>query len=396
MVVMMAAVGGLCGAAAPAAAQCVPRSGGPAGGGCPPDVTARAAVGAESIEPEAAVPAGASRVTCDRLRAEARAEAALLYAPRVQLEGIRAPGALDPARPAGAGGAVAQARLSLALSPIDMLRGHAIESVAAAECARVALADQLDRVLAVGTRHGELAAARDELAYLDGHIAEIDAMVSDGINRFERQRATAAEVEELRERRASLRAHIAELRHRSLVLEQFDGTAEIPREPAELAPRYRAAALEVDRRRADERGLSAWRLDVRAGLAEADQSDWFGVVELAYSFGDPWRRAADREFLRARARELASDPRDASVRWDQLRRAMRRSVDAIELEIRMVDDELAKLRSERDRVAQVADGNDGARQLQARYTINLIELEARRVSLSSLAAARRPLAGGAL
>jgi len=353
-------------------------------------------VHAESSAPEAGVPAGASRATCDRLRAEARAEAALLYAPRIQLEGIRAPGALDPTGPASSSNAVAQARLSLVLSPIDMLRGHAIESVAAAECVRATLSGQLDRILAVGERHGELAAARDELAYLDRHIAEIDAMVSETLNRFQRQRATAAEVEELRERRAGLRAHIAELRHRSMVLEQLDGEVEIPREPAELAPRYRAAALEVDRRRAHERGLSAWRLDVRGGFAEADRSDWFGVVELAYSFGDPWRRAADRELLRARARELASDPRDASVRWEQLRRAMRRSVDAIELEIRMVDDELATLRGERDRVAPMVDGNDGARQLQARYTLNLIELEARRASLSSLAAARRPLAEGSL
>ena len=62
--------------------------------------------------------------TCDRLAAEARAEAALLYAPRLEVEGARAPVAATAGDPDAVGGGL-QARVAVAGSPIDMLRGRA-------------------------------------------------------------------------------------------------------------------------------------------------------------------------------------------------------------------------------------------------------------------------------
>ena len=134
---------------------------------------------------------------CERLRAEARAEAVLLYAPRILVEGARAPSVVDAGDPVGVTDGL-QARASLGFSTVDALRGRALERIARAECSRTIAADRAGRALGVGARFGELAAVRAEIAYLEHHLPEIDALVSDAIERFEHQRATAIEVDELR------------------------------------------------------------------------------------------------------------------------------------------------------------------------------------------------------
>ena len=57
----------------------------------------------------------------------------------------------------------------------------------------------------------------------------------------------------------------------------------------------------------------------------------------------------------------------------------------------MIDEEIAAVRTERERI--VSQQTDPARQLVARYTLELIELEARRAYANALTAARRPFAG---
>lgn len=337
----------------------------------------------------AAEPASA---TCDRLLAEARSEALLHYAPRVEVVAARLPDVADPADVSSPAVAGLQARVALALSPVEMLRGRAIEGVAAAECVRDRLAAHIGAILAVGARHGERAAANAELAYLEDHLPEIDALVDETALRFERQRATAFELDDLRDQRAVLRVHAADLRHTASVLAELDEPLPAVDDLETLAAAYRAAALEVARRQGAMRELGAWRVDLRGGLSAGERADWFAMVELGYSLGGPLQGAAERRARRARATELAGDERELAVRLDRLRRAMRHSVEALALEAQRIDEDLALLRGEVARV--VGNSSDAARLLRARLTIRIIATEARRASVAALAAARRPLAGG--
>ncbi len=325
---------------------------------------------------------------CERLRAEARAEAVLLYAPRLQVEGARAPDVVDTSDPAALAGGL-QARASIAMPLIDALRGRAIERVAEADCVRARLARSASYALTLETRHGELEATRAELAYLVSQVDVVDSMVADIVARAAQQRATAIEVEELRGRRSSLRLRIAELRGTTAMLAELDG--DVPPAPPldHLASTIRTAELEADRRRADLRTLSAWRFDVRAGVAGGDRADWFAVLELGYSFGQPFQGGANDRALRARRAEL--DESDAIPRkLERLRRAMHGSVIALEAELRLLDDELATINTERTRVAEMT--TDPARHLNSRLTFEHIELQSRRASIAALANARRRLA----
>ena len=340
-----------------------------------------------------AAPAAADP-TCDRLEAEARAEAALLYAPRIEAEGARAPVAATTAEPDAIGGGL-QARLAVAVSPIDMLRGRAIERVARAECVREAVATRIERVLALGPRAGERAAIDHELAYLAARAPDVEALAAEARARGASGRATALELDELRQRLRTLARRAADLAHQRALIDDE------PAEPADatpvsltaLADAYRRAVAAVDRRRADTRALSAWQLEVRAGAAGGERLDWFVVAELGYSLGRPWQRAAERRLVRARAGELDADVRSPVARLARLRRVLAASATTLAGELAELDAELADLAAQEAQLAGL-DG-DAARGLRARQTLTRLELEARRAGLEVLARNHRTLAEGA-
>ena len=132
--------------------------------------------------------AAEDRSTCERLRAEARAEAALLYAPRIVVEGARVPGVVSGTEVGETPGDGVQGRIALAVSPVDMLRGRATERLALAECVLDEVTARVGEVLELGTRHGELEATRAELSSLESRIGELDTLVAEALDRFARQR----------------------------------------------------------------------------------------------------------------------------------------------------------------------------------------------------------------
>jgi hypothetical protein len=330
--------------------------------------------------------------TCDRLEAEADAETAILYAPRLVIEGARTPTLATPTDPTASATEGLQARASLSVSPTDMLRGRRIERAAAAECRFERASARAERALEVGIRHGEVEAMRAELAYYDTHLAEIDALVDDATERVSRQRATTMELHDLRERRSALRIRIADLRHAVALLEEQTALPP-PAELERLARTTRDTAVEVERRRGAVRDMTAWRFDIRGGIAATEKADWFAVVEVGYSFGQHWQAKANARAVRARAAEVATDERTATMQLAELRRLMRRSVVALDVELGSIDRELGALRAERAKLDELAAGNDTARHFRARIVISLVELEARRTHVSALLTARRPFAG---
>ncbi|HEY1812094.1 MAG TPA: hypothetical protein VGG74_07035 [Kofleriaceae bacterium] len=332
------------------------------------------------------------QATCDRLAAEADSQADVLYSPQIDVQGAHVPviSTTDPTL-AAAGGF--QARASLGISPTDMWRGHLIQRVASADCKRAKYADELDRILAVGDRYGELASTRAEVDYLSAHLAEVDALVADAEARLEHQRATAVEVDEIRERRTALHLQIAESKETLATLEQLDGPEVPVQDVAALVPAYRDSVVALEREQGSVRELAPWRITVSGGLAEADHADWFAIVDVTYSVGGIWQHRAEDRAADARHREAEHDEHDASVRLEMLRRAMHASALALTDELADVDQMLEKLHADLARLASADDSNDATHQLHARYTIQAIQLEARRASITALVAARRALAG---
>lgn len=342
----------------------------------------------------APVAADDREATCERLRAESRAEALPMYAPRLQVEGARVPGVLQVQDPSAVATEGYQVRAAVAFSPVDALKGRAIERIAEAECTREQIAGELSEVIAAGTAIGIADATRAELAHLEAHLGDVDAIVAEVSARFAAQRATAVEVDDLRGRRSSIVVRIAELRASLATLEVLEVDPGQAASLSSLASKYRDASLVVQERRGDLRGLSPWRVEVRGGLAAADGADWFAVVEVGYSFGGLFQGRANRRAAAARAKELDHDDREVGTRLQRLQTVMRRSVEALEPAQTALEGEVSSLRAERDRVRAL--DSDSARHLLARLEIDVVVLEARLAYTSALLTARRPYAGDSL
>ncbi len=336
--------------------------------------------------------AAADAPSCERARAEARSQAIVLYAPRIELQGAYVPDVRSASDPTLVDAPAIQARVAAAMSPVEIARGRAIERIADSQCQVATHAERIDRFLAVGTRTGDIEGATAELAYLEEHRAEVAALVDDVRARLERQRATALDLDVTREHLIAIDQRIADRRSTVAMLRELEQTAPVVDLERELTA-YREAAVELTRRSGKLRRLSAWRLDVRGGAAASDRADWFALVEIGYSLGGPWQGGAEDRAVRARQRELASDARDTAVRAEQVRRALSAAVEVSRGELRDLDATLAVLGADRD-AANGADDRDATFALRARYTYQLVMLGARRAALRALIEARSQITGG--
>lgn len=324
--------------------------------------------------------------TCERLDAEARATELVLAAPRIRVLGARTPSVADAVDPSVSTSAW-QARVALEISPIRIFEARAVGRIADAECSRARAAARIDRTIAIGERLGQREAAEAELVYLRAHIGDVDAIVNAAFARVESQRATIESLLDLRERRTRIQARIAELEHTlALLAEVSQGV--ISRAELEHAARaYREASLEVAHEEADLRSLRAWDVDVQAGVVGGERADWFAVVQLSYSLGQPWQPAANRRAVAARGAELSSSDREIEARVATMGRVLGGSLAPLEREIDVIVDEIELLTTERDRTAKL--DSDAARSLHDRITIELVNVGGRHAYAAALAAARR-------
>jgi hypothetical protein len=343
--------------------------------------------------------ADGAAATCRKLRAEARSQAALLYAPRLTASLVHLPpgGALDPAQASFGDGD--QVRGSIALSPVDAWRGHLVLRTADAECRRVAATLRLEPVLREGVEFGRAAALRAQIDFLTAALPRVGELVADAEARLARQILTAAEVDELRDRRHELRRQLIEARHELALLEEeaFDRELEpgSPTTAADLAAgvaAYERASLAAERAHSALRRVSPWQVDLRLGVVPSDGTQWFGVVEVSYSLGDLWQRKAERAYLDARTDELRDADAELHVRTERFTHAMARSAAGLGDELALVDEELARLDAERARL-DALDG-DRAQEQRIRAELDGILLGARRTYLSRLLSARTRVADG--
>ena len=335
--------------------------------------------------------------TCRKLRAEARSQAALLYAPRLTASVVHLPSGTAADVTSISLGDGNQVRGAIALSPVDMWRGHLVLRAADAECRRVAAADRLEPVLREGVSYGRAPALRAQIDFLTGALPRVDELVAEAQARLDCHILTASDVDRLRSRRDELRRQLVESRHALAVL-QAEDPARDPATPAvttgaELAGSltdYERATLTAERTRSSLRRVSPWQVDLRVGVVPTDQPSWFGVVQVSYSLGDLWQRSAERAYLDARADELRESDDELRLRTARFTRAMTRSVAGLRRELALIDQERSRLADERRALA----GLDGDRAHQRRVLAELdgIVLGARRTYLARLVAARAVLA----
>jgi hypothetical protein len=247
-----------------------------------------------------------STAECERVRALADSQAALLYAPSLELHGGKLPESVAVEPSVRAGGDV-QLRAALSLSLLDVYRARHVERAAEHQCVQLDARRRLESVLIQAADYGRLPALRRTARFLDAHRKRWQEIEQHA------QRALAARVvsllqaDEIQKRCLDLERRTVAVAGDITRLEALGATTSEELRLEALLHAADDAALRFERESSGLRSLDAWEVEVVGGAAPTGGStDYFGVAHLRFSLGAFAQRAAERRVLAARERELRS------------------------------------------------------------------------------------------
>jgi len=335
---------------------------------------------------------------CRQLRAEARSQAALLYAPTLSAEVLRLPAQGDETGTGMFPGSGLQVRSSFSQSLIDVWRGRTLEDIAQASCEELVAGDQLRRALEGAVEGARRDAVAARLAVLETALPKLAAVTARAEAQRDRGLITMLEADAIAAKADDLRRAI--LRQRAMLAElapPTPGEREVPADPAALAGllhRLRQAATAGAEGKARLRRLRAWDLRLRGGVIPAQPADWYGGVELRVDLGAIVQGAAEADAEAAR-RAAMEQRRDGLVhRVAELERRLGAAA-------RILAEERELVATERARTARRLTALDEHGEVPAAVghrdaaELRLIELDAEDAYLEALVDAYRPFAAAA-
>ena len=318
---------------------------------------------------------------CRKVRARSASDAALLYAPTVQAQGIKFPtsGSTDLGVTTGAG---YQFRAALTFSPLDLYKGFRVQHLGQADCQQHEAVVTAQEVLKQGSDYGRLPALRSQLAFMDAQQPKAQALLGKTRERVAAQAGTLREATEIRARVAALgraREHVQGdiERLESRGIEAFRGPLGVLVDAADRQ------ALQLEREVSHVRSLDAWNIGLTGGVIPQDRPvDYYGMVQVGFNLGAFSRNANESRYLDARAEELRNaryELRDQVVRFrGQLRTALAEA----KRELVIVDDQAATLAADIAALGK-ADAKDGPHAL-AMLELDLLGVQAEQVLLTAL------------
>lgn len=319
---------------------------------------------------------------CKKVRARAAGDAALLYAPRIQAQGIRFPtnGAVDTGATAGAN--QYQIRGALSWSPLEFYKGFKVTSAGDADCERHTAVVSAEELLLGGTDYARLPALRKQASFLDARRSTWETVVQKTDERLAAQVTSLVEANDVR-------ARAADLERRRLQIggdvQRLEGRGLDERRTmlSQLAASIEATAMEYERRVSHIRSLDAWDLRVTGGIVpNTTPVDYYGVVQISFNFGAFTRNANETKYLDARTEELRKARYELASRLRAFREQVQSQREQAKQELAVIDKRSASL--EEMRVTLSRSDASHAPQALAVLDLNTILVESERVYLTAL------------
>jgi hypothetical protein len=317
---------------------------------------------------------------CRRVSARAQSEAALLWAPRLFVQGLRYPSGFDigPMTPNGY-----QLRVGASYSLLDPWKALQLGAAADAECAVYTVQHELEELLESSKSLPEERAYTAQAAFLTAQQTAVDAIVQRAQTRLKERTITLYELNHL----LSLADHVERKTAQAsgLAARRAAETSEPPSTRSahalggELARRRNTHEQKLSAARA----YDAWALRVLGGVIplEKEGADWFGWVELSYSLGGIARSGAETRYREARQAELESDPHELPAVHKRLQEQQAQQAEQAAIELRVIDKRLKYLTATVHELQ--AAGSPQTYELDA-IAIERLSVEAERVYLTTL------------
>ncbi len=294
---------------------------------------------------------------CRRVHARASADSALLYGPTARAEALKLPTAIQPGGridPVGQGTSY-QFRAGLSISAIDVYKGTRLSHVADADCAHHEAVFAAQELLALGLEVGRLAALRGQVAHLESRRARWEEITEKMTERFEAKTMTLLDVADVRARAATLARRQVQLGADIARLEAL-GLDKQPASIDRLINAVERTGMQYERESSHVRSLDAWDINLTGGyvppVLDARSSDFFGLVQVSYNLGGPWRNAAESRYLSAREEELKTAKYELRRQLTRFREQARQSSTHAKRELEIVERAIKVLEADRAAVDQ--------------------------------------------
>lgn len=319
---------------------------------------------------------------CGSIRARAASDASLLFAPQLQLQGLRFPlgGAYDDTTFGRTG---VQLRVGLAWSPLDAYRGVKTLRLGAAQCEAKVAADRASTALRLAPSRGALAARRKQAAFLEAQHSTWGAHVAASEERLRAGVITLAQLREVRGRAAALdRARIRVDAEVAALERQAPRTPSVPLDQATRDVERTTARVASEA--GGLRTLDALKLSVSGGVVPQDGPlDYYGMVLVGLSTGALFRSAYEGDAARAARLEAGSDPGSVQREGARIERDHAVRAEAARREAAILSREIDRLLA--SRASLEAGAPPGAPHALTLVDLERIALEAERIYTATLA-----------
>lgn len=304
---------------------------------------------------------------CEKVRARAASDAALLFAPTVQAQALKFPRTARVDTGPGAGRDY-QVRAVVTWSPLDFYKGFRVLAVSEADCRAFTARMTLDELLRDGADYGRVGALRQEHTFLDARQAVWREIEARSEQRFAAHAVTLLEVNEVRARVGSL-ARRRELVRGEIELLEARGTPHVESAVERLVEQADALSMEFERQASHVRSLASWDVSVTGGVIPQEKPvDYFAMVQVGFNFGAFARNANERRYLDARSAELKKARYESREQLRRFREGVRAREATARRQLVLVEERLATLASARSSL-------DGADALLSPHALALIDLE---------------------
>jgi hypothetical protein len=327
---------------------------------------------------------------CDRVRARAASDAALLMAPRVVVQGLR----FARAEPQLYGGQTVgngyQIRTGLTFSPLDFYKGLNTLELGNSDCDRHTAAHRLQDVLEHGSDVARLSALRAQAQYLRSRQADWRGLEGQAAARLSGRIITLLDFN-------TVQQFVDNLEHKLVQVESQEGQLKVGIPASALSPeplsalrsRYLDEELRFERETAQLKRADAWKAQLTGGVVPLAPVDWYGAVELSFNIGGLAQPREDRRALTARATELTTAGDELPGRLERYRRQMQVALEESRRELRVVQHSIEVINSTR----LILDRSDAESVAQARelLTIQQVAVESDAVFQRALVSALEAL-----
>lgn len=305
---------------------------------------------------------------CLKVKARANADAALLVAPKIIIEGIHFPSSnrIDVGPTVGNN---YQLRVGASYSPLDLIRGLRLLDMGDADCRKHDTSQSISDVLQEALDSGRLPAGRQQVAYLTSHQDRWRSHLAMAEKRMKAGVITAVEFHELRRYTEVLERKI-EVARGDIARLEARGANRPPTNWHSLAVNYTASTELLEKKFSKLRSLDPWGFKFTGGIIPTpNKIDWFAIAEVNFNLGIFSHSQQEWAYLTARANEVNHAQYELPAHLEKLKKQLQAELNQAQQELSVVKTELNYVR----KTILLLEKSDAPNMLHARATLSVEE-----------------------